>query len=224
MHTTLARLAVSVALIPALCGCALLGIGRNEPRVTALSTLPMGAEAFVRFEEGRSMLDAGQNAAAIGAFSEARMEPSLLAASLNGMGVAYARLGRIDLAERYFEQAVATAPEDRRFAANLAQAQGSLMAARRVLQAPQVAAAAPVAESWTVRAGSGVVHLQTQVNRQSRITVAPPQQRLARIDAARIELSTALAETPRAGPQVRVRVAQAPRQGQSYPIRIALAN
>lgn len=222
MFSRIARLAVVAALLPALGGCALLGLGRNEARVTAQSTLPMGAEAFVRFEEGRAALDSGQNAAAIAAFSEARMEPSLLASSLNGMGVAYARLGRIDLAERYFMQAASTAPDDRRFAANLAQAQGALLAARHRLMAPPPAMVASVAQPRTIRAGAGVVHLQSQGQEQAHITVAEPHQRFARINPAQIELSSAVAPSPRTG--ARVRLAEAPRQRQSYPIRIALAD
>ena len=229
MENTLARIALVAALVPALGGCALLGIGRDAPQVTALSTLPMGADAFVRFEEGRAALDAGQNAAAIAAFSEARMEPSLLAPSLNGMGVAYARLGRVDLAERYFRQAVAAAPDDRRFAGNLSQAQASLLVARRQLEAPQVAvveaATTPSAlPPGTMMAGQGPIHLQTQGPVRAHVTVARPGQRLARIDPARVELSAAVTETPRNGAQVRIRFGEAPRQDRTYPIRIALAD
>lgn len=218
------RFAVIAALVPALGGCALLGIGRSEPRVSAVSTLPMDADAYIRFEEGRAALDSGQNAAAIAAFSEARLEPALLGPALNGMGVAWARLGRVDLAERYFRQAVTAAPGDERFAANLELAQWTRLASGRRLAAPQPAVAEAALPSRTIAAGRGPVHLATGGMAGSRITVEGPQRRLARIDAARVDLSTAVTDGQRAGPQVRVRLVERAAESPGYPIRVALAD
>lgn len=225
MNRKAVRLAVIVALVPALGGCALLGIGRHEPRFAAVSTLPMGADAYVRFEEGRAALDGGNNAAAIAAFSEARLEPDLLGPSLNGMGVAWARLGRVDLAERYFRQAVAAAPQDARFAANLERAQWTRLAAHRDLVAPQPALAEVSTPSRTVLAGRGPVHLATAGSGAgARVAVTRPHQRLARIDAARVDLSTGVTDGQRAGPIVRVRLVEQPRNAAAYPVRVALAD
>ena len=69
---------------------------------------------------GREALDKGNWAEAVVAFRNAQREPRFAAQAHNGMGVAFAQLGRADLAERYFLLAIAEAPEDRRFSANLA--------------------------------------------------------------------------------------------------------
>lgn len=69
---------------------------------------------------GREALDKGNWAEAIIALRNAQRMPQFAAQAHNGMGVAYAQLGRADLAERYFLLAIAQAPEDRRFSANLA--------------------------------------------------------------------------------------------------------
>ncbi|MCZ8325373.1 MAG: hypothetical protein O9283_08945 [Sphingomonadaceae bacterium] len=69
---------------------------------------------------GKQALSAGNYGAAIAALRLARLDPASAAEATNGLAVAYAGIGRDDLAERYFRQAVAMAPDDRRFAANLA--------------------------------------------------------------------------------------------------------
>lgn len=215
-------------------GCALLGLGPRQPQITAQSTLPMGADAFVRFEQGRAALDAGLNAEAIAAFSEARLEPELLASSLNGMAVAYARLGRPDLAERYFTQAVAAAPEDARFMANLARLQDSLRDMEQQHRHPVLAAAAPAARATgparTIQASNGIVRLVTQSGGPARVASAPTANRFVRINAAEVQLSAAVTETPNNGVRARIRfdggvqpvVASAASDRSSYPIRVAL--
>lgn len=86
---------------------------------------------------GKQALSAGNYGAAIAALRLARLDPACAAEATNGLAVAYAGIGRDDLAERYFRQAVAMAPDDRRFAANLARfTQG---------RETQLAAAAPPA-------------------------------------------------------------------------------
>lgn len=70
--------------------------------------------------QGRDLLTKGLVAQAIDQFRLAQRDPGTMAEASNGLGVAYARLGRSDLAERYFRMAVAIVPGDQRFAANLA--------------------------------------------------------------------------------------------------------
>jgi hypothetical protein len=69
---------------------------------------------------GRQLLSAGILSRAVDEFRAAQRDPDTLADASNGLGVAYARLGRSDLAERYFRMATAMAPDNQRFAANLA--------------------------------------------------------------------------------------------------------
>ena len=98
------------------------------------------ANTELALEEGRAYLRSGQIAAAVASFRIARMDPSTAAEANNGLGVAYAKIGRMDLADRYFRVAVELNPSDDRFAANLLRLQRDAMLARRAM--PE----APVAE------------------------------------------------------------------------------
>jgi tetratricopeptide (TPR) repeat protein len=117
---TLSLLLLAVATVP-LGGCSLFGKA-NEFAAQKGPARQLKAEDFAlaRLTAGREALGKGNWAEAIMAFRDARRVPVLAAQAHNGTGVAYAELGRADLAERYFLAAIAAAPEDRRFAANLA--------------------------------------------------------------------------------------------------------
>jgi tetratricopeptide (TPR) repeat protein len=111
MHKpTLSLLLLAVAAVP-LGGCSLFGKSNN----------------FAQKAEARQ-LKAGD-------FAQARLTAGLAGQAHNGMGVAYAELGRADLAERYFLLAIASAPEDRRFAANLSRLYAKHAQAEPVLAA-----------------------------------------------------------------------------------------
>ena len=69
--------------------------------------------------EGRAKLALGQNGLAISAFRAALREQPESADAYNGLGIAYDRIGRKDLAQRYFELAVAGAPDNAKFNGNL---------------------------------------------------------------------------------------------------------
>lgn len=226
MRKTIATLAL-VALMPGLLGgCALLGLGKSKPQIEAMSTLPQGDEAYIRFEEGRAALDNGHYAAAIVAYSEARSEPDLLAPSLNGMAVAYSRLGRLDLAGRYFAQAVAADPDDERFRNNLALLRRQEMEemARRTIVEPDFSTVAPArtmfADGLPLRLVTGDAAIAP------RLTVTQPVSRLERISPSRVELTTLVTEPPRNAAQVRIRFAgrdDQATQPAGYPVRISLA-
>jgi Tfp pilus assembly protein PilF len=70
-----------------------------------------------RLEAGRTHLARGRPAAAVTAFRQASYDPAHAGRAFNGMGVAYAQMGRQDLAQRYFTMAVAADPQDQRFRA-----------------------------------------------------------------------------------------------------------
>ncbi|GAA0273383.1 hypothetical protein GCM10009127_12300 [Alteraurantiacibacter aestuarii] len=194
------RLLVLAGAAALLNGCALLGIGHKGAHIEALSTLPGDAEAFVQFESGRDSLASGNYAAAIAEFSHARAEPTLLGPALNGMAVAYARLGREDLAERYFREATMADPADTRFAANLLRLQQA--GQKAASQAATLAFDARyVPTPMVVRAGSGTAMLPTG-GAAPRLTVTQSQQQLVRIDAAQVQLSAMVAEPSVNGMQV----------------------
>jgi len=81
----------------------------------ALAT-PMGTKTML----GRQQLAEGEVGTAIETFQQALAFGEDRAPVINGLGVAYARIGRSDLALRYFEEAAALAPADKRYASNLA--------------------------------------------------------------------------------------------------------
>ncbi len=75
-------------------------------------------------QRGRAQLDAGLDALAIESFrAEIRSNPDN-ADAYNGLAVAYGRIGRDDLAQRYFETALAKDPSNEKVQANLARLTG----------------------------------------------------------------------------------------------------
>jgi tetratricopeptide (TPR) repeat protein len=72
-----------------------------------------------RIALGKQMLDAKNYGGALATFRQARFDPRYAAEAYNGMGVAYARLGREDLAERFFATALQQEPTNAKFAANV---------------------------------------------------------------------------------------------------------
>lgn len=120
----------------------------------------------MQLARGRAYLDAELTTLAIGQFTLARQDPRTLAAASNGLGVAYARMGRYDLADRYFAAAVTAEPDSARYLRNLAALRGSLPALARAAApspAPAAAAAAAAAsahpELRLVRLSRGEVHI-----------------------------------------------------------------
>lgn len=104
-----------------LSGCQSLFAGRNNSQFAA-SIKPSGpmTQPDEQLAKGRQALDEGQFGSAITAFSSLRHDSDRAGDAFNGMAIAYANLGRPDLAERFFRQAIAVAPGDRRFHHNLA--------------------------------------------------------------------------------------------------------
>jgi tetratricopeptide (TPR) repeat protein len=103
-----------------------------------LASNPTGA-----LEEGRASLKEGNLATAIAAFRIAQLDRATRADASNGLGIAYAKLGRADLAERYFQAAILADPENTKYVANLLRLQQQTLLARRsAADEPQVAAQA----------------------------------------------------------------------------------
>lgn len=116
----------AIALI-ALSGCQALGLPSFglHSRAPADRWAP-SSDYRAALDDGRAQLRDGNLSAAAALLRVAQQDPALRAEASNALGVTYARLGRDDLAERYFRVAVDIAPGDQRFAANLLrlQAQG----------------------------------------------------------------------------------------------------
>lgn len=117
-------------------------------------------------EEARAQLREGNISAAVASFRIALLEPSTSADASNGLGVAYAKLGRHDLAARYFQAAIAARPDETRYVANLLRLQKQVMLARRASAAHAVAAAQPAPRADPRRDGEPLVAVR--VDRVSR--------------------------------------------------------
>lgn len=143
------------------------GFGKGKAQDTSDTPAIAGVLAL---EEGRAQLRAGRVSAAVASFRIARLDPATAAEAHNGLGVAYAKIGRPDLADRYFRAAIAIDPSDTRFAANLLRMQHGVMMARRNSASPATPAAGGVggadlaADTQSSRILRGPVHIRTRAD------------------------------------------------------------
>lgn len=109
----------TTALSLTLSGCSFFrGLAHFDRGSTAQPALAAGNNPFT--DDGRKALAADEYGLAIQQFQSALAAGETKAPALNGLGVAFAKLGRFDLAERYFQGAMAVAPEEARYRENLA--------------------------------------------------------------------------------------------------------
>lgn len=224
MMTTRTAFATCGALssLALLSGCAswFHSAGRHAGATVALVQAPVADEAAAdgyaarQLAEGRKALDNGQYGAAVANFRNAQRFPEVAAAAHNGLGIAFAMLGRGDLAERYFREAVLEEPTNVTFAANLERfySSGADLAARQVRSpAPALAEAqdeAAVEAPRLVRNNAGTAVLVAQ----------SPRNQLERVSPREMRLSLAPAAPAVAAPQPSLR-----RRNPAYPIRLQLA-
>ena len=195
--------------------------------------------AAASLQEGRQELDRGEIASAIVSFRIAALDQVSIAAAHNGLGVAYARLGRNDLAERYFQQAASEDPAEPKYASNLARLEmtrEAALARADTVPAPSLASAdqpnagnlpqEPTAPDRTFRIGSSNFTV-SQVNdqyavsrvsaREISIRTRPAVAIATSADGRRRNPNFAVAlSAPRVAYPVRLAI------NASYPIRIAL--
>ena len=110
-------LALSASLMPFVAGCATGS--RPVLDIRNIDSPGTVADTESSLERGQLLLARKQHADAISAFRVALRIGENAAEAHNGMAVAYARIGRTDLAQRHFELAVASEPEDERYRKNL---------------------------------------------------------------------------------------------------------
>jgi hypothetical protein len=119
MDRTYKSQALSLAAVGLLGGCAAM-----QPQAQ-LTIRPVqsqeGAQQLSKpVEAGMAHLRLGQNADAISSFRAALRDNPESAEAHNGLAIAYDRIGRTDLAQRYFELAMAHDPANVKYGANLA--------------------------------------------------------------------------------------------------------
>lgn len=183
-------------------------------------------------EDGRRHLEAQRPTAAITSFRQASYHANYAGEAFNGMAIAYDRIGRYDLAERFFAQAVESAPEDARFARNAARFEAIMFARQSTAAGAQLAAEGGQASPTPVSEenfASAAIALDTEL--------APvPEGRMQRVSsrevviASRDDWPTRLVAGENARPAVyhvgnsetgdRILSAAGP----EYPIRIELAS
>jgi hypothetical protein len=88
-------------------------------KASPMAAAVLAATADGALDEGRALLAAANPVQAIAAFRTALASDPRSVAALNGLAVAYDRLGRADLARQYFEQALALEPDAADIAYNL---------------------------------------------------------------------------------------------------------
>lgn len=230
---TLAGLALTAT---ALGGCQSI-FGSNSMAQHDLSDIDMTDYFAERLAMGKRHLEAGRPTRAITAFRQASYDPRFAGEAFNGMAIAYDRIGRADLAARYFANAVAAAPEDERFARNLARLEGKGVIIPHVMPDAQpvdlaVRETAPdVRGSVTIEARpmalSGAVRVEkapeTRVARLSRAEVAVGEATtpVVRTAAVRERPARITVETSRAE-RVAMRARRNAQARKAYPIRIVL--
>jgi tetratricopeptide (TPR) repeat protein len=168
MHSSKLKIVALVAFTPLATACSSIfgtsaSAGLPEVRLAAADG-HAAVSAAIALEEGRAHLAAGNPGLAIESFQRVLASGELVGPAANGIGVAYARIGRADLARRYFHQAIATAPGDRSYLANL----------ERLELTPTMA----VATQLTVRPSAAAVAESRKV-----ATVATPTLRGVRIES-----------------------------------------
>lgn len=114
-------LASAASAAPAVAGDAVLEarVVPNEAANVGIAATANAQGVATALDEGRALLVAGNAAQAISAFRLALTADPSSVSALNGLGIAYDRLGRRDLARRHFEMALAVAPDAADIAYNL---------------------------------------------------------------------------------------------------------
>lgn len=175
------------------------------------------AFAAAQLEEGRVALAGRSYPTAIAAFRQAALEPEFAAAAHNGLGIAYAGIGRNDIAERYFRQAAAEEPTNKRFADNLVRLQRAQFAIEQArLARAEAAAALPVARPPQVfRGGTYRAGLEAAPS-QGRMVRLSPTSVIVRSSAPQPAAPRRVAVLPRV---VALRASEAPTETAPLPAR-----
>src|SRR5688572_12332501 len=90
-----------------------------QPRAVGTQHLAQ-TDADLLLDEARAQFRAGNHALAAGSFRRALARAPESIEAYNGMAASYDRLGRFDLARRYYEEGLALAPQDRGLRTNYA--------------------------------------------------------------------------------------------------------
>lgn len=179
-------------------GCGVIDLA---PRSHSARQVDMSDYFAQRLDAGRAHLANGYPTKAIEAFRQASYNPAFAPDAYNGMAVAYASLGRQDVARDMFVRAIDLDPTDMRFRRNLAKVEEQIMLAKR--SAPETTPAAtptdrdnaatmgPVVAVAGPRGGkAGSIPTTTAKVREVFIRTAPPAPAAQPALAARVPVGT----------------------------------
>jgi len=139
------RLFAMMSAATALGGCQsvpLLGWMSKERPAAAAKRNALVENKAGALEEGKTHLRSGNISAAVASFRIALLDPAARGEANNGLAVAYAKLGRADIADRYFRAAIESDPENPKFAANLLRLQQQVLLAQARVDGQALAARA----------------------------------------------------------------------------------
>lgn len=152
-------------------GCQSTGgkFARLNDSIKVPEAMPELQRAEKQLAVGREALGQRNYAAAITAFRAASVEPALQPAAQNGLGVAFAGIGREDLAELHFKRAISLDPTNSRYEENLAR-----------LYRTQLAEAQARRDKVEARERTLATRGQTETNRRlaKGISVMAPRRRI----------------------------------------------
>lgn len=119
MNRTIASMLLCTVAGLGLAGCSHRG-GNVEVRPVSSTEMLASTDVEEALRTGRDHLAAGRYGLAITQFRNATLLDPRSAAAQNGLAVAYASIGRTDLARRHFERAIAYAPDEASYRRNYA--------------------------------------------------------------------------------------------------------
>ncbi len=214
-------IATAVMIMPLLAGCAIFQKSNlADVRIRVPDQLSPENYGASQLALGREMLDQGFYGQAIVAFRNAQHLPQVAAEAHNGLGIGYSQIGRPDLAERYFKQAVLEAPGDSRYQANLnkfyetvpALAVKSDRSGRLAAQGNPI----PTSQILQTRGGNAVVRIEL------------PTARSIRVSANEVRIETRTIADPRRRSDTAVTTSMAAKPARhlnaAYPVRITFSS
>ncbi|MEP5938627.1 MAG: hypothetical protein ABJ239_09895 [Erythrobacter sp.] len=167
------KIATVVSAAIALSGCQSfinkLGFGpKDQPTRAEAGQSVFGSDEL---EKGRTALKAGHPANAITQFRMAAMNEATAPDAFNGLGVAYAKLGRADLAERYFKMAVTLDANNPRYTANLTRFYNSALGtSSQALAMREKEAQATMASAANAAREQGMIEQESTIERRGALT------------------------------------------------------
>ena len=208
------KAAMSLILAVPLLGACQSVFGGSRMARTDQKAAPAAPEAdyaAAQIAQGRKALDEGQPGAAVTAFRNAKQFPEQAAAASNGLAIAYSQLGRSDLAERYFRDAMALAPGERKYQVNL----------QRFYQAQSAELARSVAPPAFLPASTrtGPIQIVSRDGSRTGLTVSRPASRLARLSPSEVRIGS---DQPAPTRPRTAAVSVTSKPGQPYPVRLTI--